>query len=152
MEAAKLIKTGITTTADLQKVSKVAGLTAKEAQALSDMWKLEGFTGKTENLVNFGDDFGKTGVYVKNPEIKVDWSIQSSHGSQRLAERGLSQENVDKIVKSGEAFSQAGGNKFLIVTKEGAVVVSKEGKLVTAWGKADFDDPMKELLKKIYGD
>jgi hypothetical protein len=59
MEAAKLIKTGITTTADLQKVSKIAGLTAKEAQALSDMWKLEEVTaaGKlTESVQNISQN------------------------------------------------------------------------------------------------
>ncbi|GAB2027370.1 T7SS effector LXG polymorphic toxin [Lactovum odontotermitis] len=38
MEAAKLLSKGITTVAELEKVSKVAGLTAKESKVLQDMW------------------------------------------------------------------------------------------------------------------
>jgi hypothetical protein len=50
MKGFKLLEKGITTTADLEKVSKAVGLTAKEAQALSDMWKLEGLAGYVDEV------------------------------------------------------------------------------------------------------
>lgn len=47
----------------------------------------------------------------------------------------MSQMQVDEIVKNGKVLSQNDGAKFAYVTQDGVAVVSKEGKLVTAWVK-----------------
>lgn len=98
-----------------------------------------------------GDTFGKMGEYVKSPGIKVDWSQYAQHGFDRLAQRGMSKELVESIVQNGKALSQNGGAKFAFVTEQGVVVLSKEGKLVTAWSSAYFDDAMKEIIKLLFG-
>ncbi|WP_368265213.1 hypothetical protein [Enterococcus innesii] len=35
-------------------------------------------------IVKYGEDFGKMGIYVEHPNIKVDWSKHSIHGLERL--------------------------------------------------------------------
>ena len=76
---------------------------------------------------------------------------EEDHALSRIEERGLSKRSIDRIVKKGKALSQDNGNKFAFVTKKGVAVVGKSGKLITAWGKANFDDNMKQIVKRLYG-
>ena len=99
----------------------------------------------------YGDDFGKMGKYVENPGIKVDWSQYAEHGAERMAQRGMSHEMIDSIVENGRTLSQSGGKKFAYISQEGVAVVSKDGKLITAWGKADFDENMLDIVEKLFG-
>lgn len=105
----------------------------------------------TGATAKYGDKFGKMGKYVKNPGTKVDWSKYAEHGMDRLAERGMSKELVDSIVRNGKALEQANGAKHAFITREGVAVVTSEGKLVTAWSKNLFDDAMKEIIKALFG-
>ncbi|MBO0477973.1 hypothetical protein DOK76_12945, partial [Vagococcus sp. DIV0080] len=98
-----------------------------------------------------GTDFGKMGTLVEKNNIKINWSEYAEHGMQRLQERGMSQIQVDEIVRNGKVLSQNDGAKFAYVTQEGVAVVSKEGKLVTAWGKNNFDDSMNKIIIGLFG-
>ncbi|MCT0015473.1 DUF4258 domain-containing protein [Lactococcus lactis subsp. lactis] len=147
-KAAKMLEAGGDMAVDLAKISKATRLTAKESKALEDIWK----SNKIITKAKFGDDFGKAGTYVEHPDIKVDWKQSATHASERMSERGLSEEQIDNIVKNGKALSQNGGAKYLFVTKDGVAVVSKEGKMVTAWSKADFDESMNDIIAKLYGE
>ena len=64
----------------------------------------------------------------------------------------MSKEQVDTIEKNGKVLLQNVGEKFAFITKEGVVVVSKEGKLITAWADSYFDDAMKNIIKALFGD
>ena len=44
------------------------------------------------------------------------------------------------------------GNKFAYITQEGVAIVSKEGKLITAWSSADFDSSMLEIISRLFGE
>jgi hypothetical protein len=107
--------------------------------------------GNLEGFARYGDQIGRMGRYVRNPRTKVDWSQHSEHGFSRLAERGMSRELVDSIVRNGKALEQSGGAKHAFVTREGVAVVTKEGRLVTAWSKNFFDDAMKEIIRLLFG-
>lgn len=148
MDAAKALKAGGEAVVDLNKISKAAGLTEKEAKAFEELWKSE----KIITKAKIGDDFGKVGIYVEHPNVSVDWKQSATHASERMSERGMSEEQVNDIVKNGKALSQNGGAKYLFVTKDGAAVVSKDGKMVTAWSKNYFDDSMNDIIKKLYGE
>lgn len=100
------------------------------------------------NTIKYGDKFGKLGEYTKNPKISINWSQTTNHATSRMAERGLSQNTVSNIVKNGKAFLQP-GNKYLLVTKEGAAVVDSTGKLITAYSSAYFDETMLTLLRLL---
>lgn len=47
--------------------------------------------------------------------------------------------------------SQNNGNKFAYITQEGVAIVSKEGKLITAWSNADFESSMLEIVRRLFG-
>ena len=92
------------------------------------------------------------GTYVENPNIKVDWTQYAEHAADRMQQRGMTQELVENIVENGKVLSQNNGSKYAYITQEGVAVVSNEGKLITAWTSADFDDNMKEIVKKLFGE
>lgn len=106
---------------------------------------------KKNNGVEVGTDFGKIGKLVNHPNIKINWSEHSEHGMSRLKQRCLSKSQVDDFVERGKALSQNGGEKFAFITENGVAIVSKDGKLVTAWGKKDFDEGMEKIIEKLYG-
>ena len=89
----------------------------------------------TSILVHYGDDFGKMGTYVENPGIVVDWEQYAAHGVERMQQRGI----------------QNNGSRFAYITNEGVVIVSKEGRLITAWSNMDFDSNMLEIIEKLFG-
>lgn len=104
-----------------------------------------------KKVAEIGDDFGKMGKLVKHPNIAIDWKLYADHGTSQLLDRGITNEMADLIVKNGKVLEQAGGNKFAFITTEGVIVVSKEGKLVTGWSKDYYDQPMNEILEKLFG-
>ncbi|EAD1460014.1 hypothetical protein AYX56_10105 [Listeria monocytogenes] len=106
---------------------------------------------KKNNGVEVGTDFGKIGKLVNHPNIKINWSEYAEHGMSRLKQRGLSKSQVDDFVEHGKVLSQNEGEKFVFITEDGVAIVSKDGKLVTAWGKKDFDEGMKKIIGKLYG-
>ena len=97
----------------------------------------------------YGDVFGKYGTYVKNPNIKVDWSKVTTHGAQRMQERNMTNTLVEKVVSSGKAFSQNAGSKYLFLSKDGAVVLSSSGELITTYSSAQFGDEIIALSKLL---
>ncbi|EHT4840105.1 LXG domain-containing protein [Listeria monocytogenes] len=106
---------------------------------------------KKNNGVEVGTDFGKIGKLVNHPNIKINWSEYAEHGMSRLKQRGLSKSQVDDFVEHGKVLSQNEGEKFAFITEDSVAIVSKDGKLVTAWGKKDFDEGMKKIIEKLYG-
>jgi hypothetical protein len=95
---------------------------------------------KMSTIAKHGDTFGKMGTYIKNPNIKVDWKQYAGHAAERMQQRGINRKMVENIVKNGKVLSQNGGSKFAYITKKGVAVVNKDGKLITAWTSANFDN------------
>lgn len=69
-----------------------------------------------------------------------------------MKQRGMTQEVIDDIVKNGKVLSQNGGNKFAYITQNGVAIVSKDGKLITAWGQSNFDENMLDVIRKLFGE
>ncbi|NMO96712.1 pre-toxin TG domain-containing protein [Paenibacillus lemnae] len=104
-----------------------------------------------ETLAKIGDDFGKAGELVENPGTKIDWSKVSSHGMERMNERGVTKEMAELWVENGKALSQNNGKKHLFFSEEGAAVVANDGTLVTVIPKSKYDDAYKALSKSLFG-
>ena len=102
-------------------------------------------------LAKYGDDFGKMGTYVKNPNISIDWAQYAKHGAERMLQRGITKEMVESFIKNGKVLSQNAGSKFAYITREGVAIISKEGKLITAWTSIDFDDNMIAIVARLFG-
>ena len=107
---------------------------------------------ENSGTAQYGDTMGKMGTYVEKPNVEVDWSLYSEHGTDQMNSRGITKDMVDYYVKNGKALSQNNGNKFAFVTREGVAIVTKEGKLVTTWSSDNFDNSMKEIVRKLFGD
>lgn len=105
-----------------------------------------------DEVVDIGYDFGKSGKYVNHPGTKIDWDKLATHAPNRFTERGMSISMADDIVSNGKALSQSNGAKHMFVTKEGVVVVATDGTPVTGWTSANFDDVMKEIVLKLWGE
>ncbi|EUJ42284.1 RHS repeat domain-containing protein [Listeria rocourtiae] len=91
----------------------------------SKKWVKKG--GKTSKA-KLGHDFGKMGILVKHPNISINWTKYADHGLSQLKKRGMSKKLANSIVKNGKALKQADGRKFAFVTKQGVVVLAKDGK------------------------
>ncbi len=149
-KAAKAAKKAVKTVENVGDAADTIGdlgRTADDALELVDNIK-----GGTSTLAQYGDDFGKMGTYVENPNIKVDWTQYAEHAAERMQQRGMTQEMVNNIVENGKVLSQNNGNKFAYITQEGVAIVSKQGKLITAWSSADFDSSMLEIISKLFGE
>ena len=103
-------------------------------------------------LARYGDDFGKMGVYIENPNIKIDWGQYAEHGIKRMRQRGMTRKMVDDIVENGKVLSQNNGSKFAYITRDGVAIVNKKGKIITAWGSTDFDSSMLKVIEKLFGE
>lgn len=79
----------------------------------------------------------------ENPGLKV--STYSSHALERMGERGVTADMVETIVAKGQTFYQEGG-RYLLVHNEGAVVLSREGTVITTWGRAQFTSEFWEVF------
>lgn len=125
------------------------GATVGAALGAATGWVVGSACGATTAVPKYGDSFGKYGTYVKNPKIKVDWAKTTEHGAQRMQERNMTQNLVEKVVSSGKAFSQNSGEKYLFLSKDGAAVLSKSGELITTYSSANFTDDVIALLKLL---
>ncbi|MCT4583780.1 MAG: DUF4258 domain-containing protein [Peptostreptococcaceae bacterium] len=105
---------------------------------------------KATKVAKVGDKIKDLGKLVKHPGITVDWSKVTKHGLERMSERNVTKSMVETFVKNGKAIKQS-SSKYLFLTKEGAAVLSKEGKLITTYTKNEFKDHVKKAIKVLYG-
>ena len=94
-----------------------------------------------------GTQLGRLGTLTRNtkPVIKG----LTDHGLKRITERGVSEALAQKIVNTGFAVAQHGG-KVLYFTKEGVVVLTSTGQIVTAYTSAYFDEAMQAIVSLFY--
>lgn len=57
---------------------------------------------------------------------------------------------TNNFVENGKVLLQNNGNKFAYITQEGGAIVSKEGKLITAWSSAYFDSSILEIINQLF--
>ena len=53
-------------------------------------------------------------------------------------------------MKNGYAFMQT-PDKYLIVGRKAAVVITSSGKVVTTWASNNYDQSLMEVLRNIFG-
>lgn len=98
-----------------------------------------------------GTTFGTLGTLMaENPNVVVDWTQYAKHGLERLAERGITQQMIDIWVQTGKVLQQ-GQDKFVYITREGVAIVTKTGKLVTAYSSVYFDQNMQSIVQALFG-
>ena len=101
----------------------------------------------------YGSQLGTTyqgvGKLVKNP--KIEWlSSKFPHVGQRMAERNVSSKLIGKTLKNGYAFMQT-SDKYLIVGRKAAVVITSAGEVITTWASNNYDQKLMDVLRSIFG-
>lgn len=95
---------------------------------------------------------GKFGNLVDIDDIEVDWDLSSIHASEKMKSRNISKSLVKDIIKNGKSVEQIKNKKYAYVSPKGVVILRKDGKLITTWSEKDFDENMKNIVRKIFGD
>ena len=94
-----------------------------------------------------GTQLGRLGTLTRNSKPAIKGLTQ--HGLDRMTQRGVSKALAQRIINSGYAVAQSGG-KVLYFTKEGVVVLTSGGQVVTAYSSAYFDEAMQAIVKLFY--
>lgn len=97
-------------------------------------------------------DLGKFGNVVDVDDLDVDWELSSIHAFEKMESRNIGKTLVEDIIKNGKSVEQIPNEKYAYVSPKGVVILRKDGKLITTWSEKDFDDNMKNIVKKLFGD
>lgn len=100
--------------------------------------------GISGRVAQVGTSFGKLGTVVESHGATI--AGYTTHGARQAASRGVSQKLAERIVANPKAVLSQSGGKSLYATNQGVVVLSKEGSVVTAYGRKFFDDNIKSVL------
>lgn len=93
-----------------------------------------------------GTSFGKLGSVVANEAGKITGI--SGHAINQIITRGVSPALLKSVTSSPTVVLAQSGGKKLFLTSEGAVVLDKGGKIVTAYTKKQFDQKILDVLEQ----
>jgi RHS repeat-associated protein len=99
------------------------------------------------NLV--GQSFGRVGTVVENPGIAIQGLRGSSvpaHAIDQIINRGVSPALLRSVVDNPTVVLQQQGGRFLYLTNRGAVVITRDGQVVTAWTQREFFPHIRKIL------
>jgi hypothetical protein len=99
---------------------------------------------KVTNLL--GQNFGKLGTVVEKPAIKIE-NVNKHYVNQKIT-RDVSSNVVKNTIDNPKVVLEQ-ANGYLYLTDTTAVVISKTGKLITTYGKNNFDDSIINVLKAV---
>lgn len=98
---------------------------------------------------NLGRSYGKPGTVIADPGITI--TDYSTHAAERKEERRFAPEDMKSTVRNPVVVLQQRPGLYLYVGELGAVVVTGEGKVVTAWPAADHDATIRKILREASG-
>jgi hypothetical protein len=96
-----------------------------------------------------GRSFGRLGTVIENPGITIRGfrgSVTPGHAINQIVARGLSPGVVRATVANPTVVLEQAGGRLLYLTDQAAVVMTREGQVVTAWGQRDFLPSVLEVL------
>lgn len=97
-------------------------------------------------------DLGKFGNVFDIDDLDVDWELSSIHAFEKNESRNISKTLVEDIINNGKSVEQITNEKYAYVSPKGVVILRKDGKFITTRSEKDFDDNMKNIVKKLFGD
>ena len=65
--------------------------------------------------------------------------------------RNISKTLVEDIINNGKSVEQITNEKYAYVSPKGVVILRKDGKFIITRSEKDFDDNMKNIVKKLFG-
>jgi hypothetical protein len=107
---------------------------------------------KTRRMI--GRHYPRAGTVVQDPGIKLvglrgSVGRDPHHAIQRIIERGVKPHTILEAMRNPVVvLQQRGGNRYLYLTTEVAIVVDLRGEMVTAWTKNEYFPIYKRILKE----
>ena len=143
---------GLLELSNCTSAENIYSLAQSGLDALNDNQGCVGSETEPVNLAQLGDNFGRMGTYVNSPNITVDWNQYAGPAMERMEQRGMTVNMVNDIVENGRVLMQNNGDRFAFITREGVVILSREGRLITMWSSADYDSNMVEIVGRLFGE
>jgi len=91
-----------------------------------------------------GQNFGKLGTVVKNPELDINGFTK--HGIDQTITRGVSPQNLLSTVNNPTVVLQQSGGQYLLISDQAAVVLSPGGQLITTYPSSMFNANVNAVL------
>ncbi|WP_244406146.1 hypothetical protein [Methylocella silvestris] len=95
-----------------------------------------------------GRDFGKYGVGVEKPDLKI--GFWNDHAKDQARERMLSVDEIRDIVANPLLVTRQSNSRFLFLNDNGAAIVDDNGRLVRNYGSSNFKQGILDILKRIH--
>jgi hypothetical protein len=95
-----------------------------------------------------GQDFGKLGVGIEKPELDIHEI--DGHAIRRMAERGVSLDDIFKTVNHPLIVLQQARGRVFYLSNKAAVVINPRGRVISTYSTSDFDSKIKALLEHVY--
>lgn len=97
-----------------------------------------------------GRAFGRLGTVVQNPRLAIKGFLGSKtpgHALDQIVSRGVSPQVLQSTVASPAVVLRQGNGRYLLVSRQAAVVMTAEGQVVTAWTRKEFLPHILSLLE-----
>jgi hypothetical protein len=95
-----------------------------------------------------GQDFGKYGIGVENPDLTIQYSTR--HALEREDREPLSREEIHDVVTNPLLVTRQSNSRFYFLNDSGAVVVDDGGRVVTNYRSSDFRQGVLDMLARIH--
>ena len=96
-----------------------------------------------------GQSFGKLGTVVENPGLSI--AGVNNYAAQRALQRGMTIESMNRVVSNPAVVLEQSGGKHLFLSNEGVVVLNQNGRVVTTYSRAQFDQAIESILRRVNG-
>jgi hypothetical protein len=101
----------------------------------------------TTNII--GRSFGRLGTVVENPGIKIRGlagSVEQGHAVNAAITRGVSPQLIRDTVANPTVVLQQAGGRYLYLTDQAAVAITRDGQVVTTYSQREFLPHIIEVL------
>ena len=99
----------------------------------------------SEAASNIGKNYGKIGTVVENPGLNTTGF--SEHAINQAITRGVTTRALlDTVRDPAVVLSQRGGNSFIYISENAAVVLNNAGEIITTYSSQYFDDTIQKIL------
>jgi hypothetical protein len=96
-----------------------------------------------------GQDFGKLGVGEQKPELSIQGFFD--HAVEGMAEREVPLEDIQDIVSNPLIVLKQSRGRHYYLSEKAAVVLDREGKVITVYPASHFDANIRKILRYVLG-
>jgi hypothetical protein len=93
-------------------------------------------------------DFGKLGTAVEKPDIDI--KEITGHANERMTDYGQSFDDIKSTVSDPLIVLRQSDGRYYFLSDNGAVVLDRQGRVVTTYPSWKFEDDVKAILDHVH--